>query len=162
MHNLFFELNIYKKSPVNKHHWRANIARPAGDIDLNPGGSGSSATVQPPVIKPGGEILNISSVKQEENKDNEKELEKKDDEKVESKEGEVKEEGSGPQGHAGTAFKSLLLGSQSGDHSDDEFDQHYDYDERDDRSVYRDDSDEEGDYTACSAHDCGYCGKCDY
>ncbi|KAF9780381.1 hypothetical protein IL306_000317 [Fusarium sp. DS 682] len=33
-HNKFFEVNIYKKDPVNKHHWRANIARPAGEIDL--------------------------------------------------------------------------------------------------------------------------------
>lgn len=33
-HNKFFELNIYEKDPVNTYHWRANIARPAGDIDL--------------------------------------------------------------------------------------------------------------------------------
>ncbi|KAF5241357.1 hypothetical protein FANTH_9162 [Fusarium anthophilum] len=33
-HNKFFEVNIYQKDPVNKHHWRADIARPAGSIDL--------------------------------------------------------------------------------------------------------------------------------
>ncbi|KAH9878915.1 hypothetical protein J1614_002350 [Plenodomus biglobosus] len=33
-HNKFFELNVYQKDPVNAHHWRANIARPADDIDL--------------------------------------------------------------------------------------------------------------------------------
>ncbi|KAF4970213.1 hypothetical protein FSARC_2699 [Fusarium sarcochroum] len=33
-HNKFFEVNIYQKDPVNKHHWRANIARPAGSIDI--------------------------------------------------------------------------------------------------------------------------------
>jgi hypothetical protein len=33
-HNRFFELNLYQKDPVNKHHWRANIARPAAEIDL--------------------------------------------------------------------------------------------------------------------------------
>ena len=33
-HNKFFEVNVYKKDPVNTHHWRANVARPAGDIDL--------------------------------------------------------------------------------------------------------------------------------
>lgn len=33
-HNKFFETNIYQKDPVNQHHWRANVARPAGDIDL--------------------------------------------------------------------------------------------------------------------------------
>jgi hypothetical protein len=31
---LFFEVNIYQEDPVNKHHWRATIARPATDIDL--------------------------------------------------------------------------------------------------------------------------------
>ncbi|KAF7887650.1 hypothetical protein EAF00_009944 [Botryotinia globosa] len=33
-HNKFFEVNMYQKDPMNVHHWRANIARPAGDIDL--------------------------------------------------------------------------------------------------------------------------------
>ncbi|KAI1148028.1 hypothetical protein F4825DRAFT_435465 [Nemania diffusa] len=33
-HNKFFEVNLYQKDPVNTHHWRANMARPAGDIDL--------------------------------------------------------------------------------------------------------------------------------
>ncbi|CAJ0554518.1 Ff.00g130310.m01.CDS01 [Fusarium sp. VM40] len=33
-HNKFFEVNIYQNNPVNEHHWRANIARPAGSIDL--------------------------------------------------------------------------------------------------------------------------------
>ncbi|KAL5352303.1 hypothetical protein ACLOAV_002250 [Pseudogymnoascus australis] len=33
-HNKFFEFNIYQKNPVNKHHWRANIARPAAEIDI--------------------------------------------------------------------------------------------------------------------------------
>jgi len=33
-HNRFFEVNVYQKDPVNAHHWRANIARPATEIDL--------------------------------------------------------------------------------------------------------------------------------
>ena len=33
-HNKFFEVNIYQKDPVNKHHWRINLARPASSIDL--------------------------------------------------------------------------------------------------------------------------------
>ncbi|KAK3705619.1 hypothetical protein LTR37_013227 [Vermiconidia calcicola] len=33
-HNKFFEINLYKKDPVNKHHWRADIDRPASSIDL--------------------------------------------------------------------------------------------------------------------------------
>ena len=24
-HNKFFEVNLYQKNPINKHHWRANI-----------------------------------------------------------------------------------------------------------------------------------------
>lgn len=34
VHNRFFEINVYQKDPVNEHHWRANVARPAGEIDL--------------------------------------------------------------------------------------------------------------------------------
>ncbi|KAH8680339.1 hypothetical protein BGZ61DRAFT_535409 [Ilyonectria robusta] len=33
-HTKFFEVNLYQKDPVNKHHWRANLARPASSIDL--------------------------------------------------------------------------------------------------------------------------------
>lgn len=33
-HDKFFELNIYEKNPSSAHHWRADIARPAGHIDL--------------------------------------------------------------------------------------------------------------------------------
>ncbi|KAF2705053.1 hypothetical protein K504DRAFT_388777 [Pleomassaria siparia CBS 279.74] len=33
-HNKFFEVNVYQKDPVNAHHWRANVARPATEIDL--------------------------------------------------------------------------------------------------------------------------------
>ncbi|KAH7127883.1 hypothetical protein B0J13DRAFT_564663 [Dactylonectria estremocensis] len=33
-HGKFFEVNLYQKDPVNKHHWRANLGRPAASIDL--------------------------------------------------------------------------------------------------------------------------------
>jgi hypothetical protein len=39
-HNKFFELNLYQKDPVNRHHWRTNIARPAADIDLDASSGG--------------------------------------------------------------------------------------------------------------------------
>ncbi|KAF2742813.1 hypothetical protein M011DRAFT_452333 [Sporormia fimetaria CBS 119925] len=55
-----------------------------------------------------------------------------------------------------------LDGSKDGDGGDiSDGDEYYDSDEYgfDNRS---DDSSEELDYTACSAHDCGYCGKCTY
>ncbi|KAF7548431.1 hypothetical protein G7Z17_g7064 [Cylindrodendrum hubeiense] len=34
VHTKFFEVNLYQKDPVNKHHWRADLARPASSIDL--------------------------------------------------------------------------------------------------------------------------------
>ncbi|KOC11650.1 hypothetical protein AFLA70_26g004461 [Aspergillus flavus AF70] len=34
LHNKFFELNLYRKDPINTHHWRANVARPSNEIDL--------------------------------------------------------------------------------------------------------------------------------
>ncbi|TGJ78886.1 hypothetical protein E0Z10_g9879 [Xylaria hypoxylon] len=33
-HNKFFELNLYQENPTNTHHWRANLGRPARDIDM--------------------------------------------------------------------------------------------------------------------------------
>ncbi|KAI1491210.1 hypothetical protein F5X96DRAFT_668928 [Biscogniauxia mediterranea] len=33
-HNKFFEVNVYQKDPLNKHHWRINVARPGSTIDL--------------------------------------------------------------------------------------------------------------------------------
>ena len=36
IHNKFFEVNVYQKDPINRHHWRATLARPARDIDLPP------------------------------------------------------------------------------------------------------------------------------
>ncbi len=33
-HNKFFELNMYQKNPTQKHHWRADVDRPARNLDL--------------------------------------------------------------------------------------------------------------------------------
>lgn len=33
-HDKFFEVNLYQKDPMNKHHWRSDLARPATLIDL--------------------------------------------------------------------------------------------------------------------------------
>ncbi|KAG7146249.1 hypothetical protein HYQ46_004975 [Verticillium longisporum] len=35
IHDKFYELNLYQKSPINSHHWRATLARPSRDIDLH-------------------------------------------------------------------------------------------------------------------------------
>ncbi|KAL2073709.1 hypothetical protein VTL71DRAFT_11035 [Oculimacula yallundae] len=69
-HNLFFELNLYQKNPVNLHHWRANAARPASSIDLpaksdhNVGGASTSGSAAPhlPEVKPeagAGQIISL-------------------------------------------------------------------------------------------------------
>ncbi|KAJ5260585.1 hypothetical protein N7478_012190 [Penicillium angulare] len=34
LHNKFFEINLYQKDPINLHHWKFNIARSAGNIDI--------------------------------------------------------------------------------------------------------------------------------
>ncbi|KAK2771995.1 MFS multidrug transporter [Colletotrichum kahawae] len=34
IHDRFFEINLYQKDPINKHHWRANLARPTSNIDI--------------------------------------------------------------------------------------------------------------------------------
>jgi hypothetical protein len=34
IHDKFFEVNLYQKDPINRHHWRATLARPSDDIDL--------------------------------------------------------------------------------------------------------------------------------
>lgn len=34
MHNKFFEVHVYQRDPINTHHWRADVARPASEIDL--------------------------------------------------------------------------------------------------------------------------------
>ncbi|KAJ4031951.1 hypothetical protein NW756_012784 [Fusarium oxysporum] len=35
MHNRFFEVNLYQKSAINTHHWRATLSRPSRDIGLS-------------------------------------------------------------------------------------------------------------------------------
>jgi hypothetical protein len=49
-HNKFFELNLYERDPVNRHHWRANIARPATEIDLPLNTMSISDSVKPVVF----------------------------------------------------------------------------------------------------------------
>lgn len=70
VYNRFFELNLYEKDPVNEHHWRTNIARPAGKIDLPAVVAGISAapvalvvaagdTAEGSVAKVGGELGSV-------------------------------------------------------------------------------------------------------
>lgn len=51
VHNKFFEVNLYQKDPVNSHHWRANIARPSDEIDLDTKRGGQSSTTKNTLTK---------------------------------------------------------------------------------------------------------------
>jgi hypothetical protein len=68
-HNKFFELNLYQKDPVNLHHWRADIARPADEIDLQatPKGSTMKEEVTVKIDKPEAKLGECSETKKEKN-----------------------------------------------------------------------------------------------
>jgi len=155
-HNKFFELNIYQRDPVNQHHWRANIARPAGDIDL------------PTTISSRSNITNTTLIQGEHHEED-------INDSVGSRMGEtISTESSSvapTSDDASFATSGLSSGTNNIDdnliwRARDERDSHefgdgeyrysYSDQERDD------DSQSEKDFTACSASDCGYCGHCKY
>jgi hypothetical protein len=168
-HNKFFELNLYEKDPVNTHHWRANIARPARDIDLPAKATSvaetGTSTADPIIDALAQEASNL-----------------KLEDAVSAKEAlEVKYTGeasapppSPPHTEAQSAIVSGLTKMIAGggnrgriNDSDDE-EESGEYEWKFGPSYYsggyNDYDDDEGgkDYTACSADDCGYCGKCSY
>ncbi|CAG8951874.1 hypothetical protein HYFRA_00005678 [Hymenoscyphus fraxineus] len=171
IHDLFFELNIYKKNPINKHHWRANIARPAGAIDLHPSSPGPSTTsntlLTPFSEEKKNEITNKNEEDEKEHRIGEKEgVDEKDDEANEKIVGQKKDfVGSDPQvpTEGSPAPKKEII-SFRGDFertiehlSEDDFD-----DDPYDNDDYDDGEDGGQDFAACSLEDCGYCGKCMY
>jgi hypothetical protein len=149
-HNKFFELNLYEKDPVNKHHWRANIARPATEIDLPPTssratGSGTTSTdtkddiAKSPVHSPS---------KLAQTSDPNDTFKKGDGDAVDSKKLDQVADG----------FRASHYEDDENTDNDDGEDwsneQRYDY--------YNSDDESEKDFTACSAADCGNCGHCTY
>jgi hypothetical protein len=157
MHNKFFELNLYQKDPVNKHHWRANIARPSADIDLDankvgqgsahnntsekaqvdqlPAGQGSSTKTTGAKTETSTEAL-VASVTTA----------------IGSSRFAIDGIGQGIYGSSDRAPRYVEETRFSDDFIDDldDFDGGYGSDNS------------HKDFTACSLEDCGYCGHCDY
>jgi hypothetical protein len=170
LHNKFFELNLYQKDPVNRHHWRANIAKPAADIDLD-ASSGGQVSAQDDTKIEGRQPITIQKNTGDENKaDSAKPTTDFDDSIARVLAGIPKL--SLEDAPEGVSSKSLderagrIPVTVSGDSlkeeddgGDDEYDEGDDYG-RGGYELYNDER-EDLDYTACSL-ECGYCGHCDY
>jgi hypothetical protein len=149
-HNKFFELNLYEKDPVNTHHWRANIARPATEIDLLPTsaratGSGTTSTD----TKEGTAKSTVHSPSElAQPSDSNDTFKKEDGDPIKFEKLEKVADGF----KASHPEDDGNMDSDDGEDFDD--DHRYDY--------YKSDDESEKDFTACSADDCGYCGHCTY
>ncbi|KAE8452041.1 hypothetical protein EG329_002206 [Mollisiaceae sp. DMI_Dod_QoI] len=160
-HNKFFELNIYEKDPVNKHHWRANIARPAEDIDLPTQASTSSeAPGTIPTLKASPEATS-SIIADNGNCQSSNVVESSPASAL----GRVPFQAS----TASSAIISLFASADEAEGREMRFVGVYDDDDDEDEDDiwYNSpfggvDTQSEKDFTACSADDCGYCGHCDY
>jgi hypothetical protein len=173
LHNKFFELNLYQKDPVNRHHWRANIARPAADIDLDASSGGLVSvqrTASHAITSEGQQPSTIQSHTGDESKvDIAKPATDFDESIAKVLAGmpkmslEETPEGVGSTRLDERAGRMPLTGFGDLLKEDDDDD-----DEHDERDYYggggtglHDDERDDLDYTACSL-ECGYCGHCDY
>ncbi|KAE9365463.1 hypothetical protein N431DRAFT_496544 [Stipitochalara longipes BDJ] len=171
-HNKFFELNLYQKDPVNKHHWRANIARPATDIDLPSKVRGASpkhsTTVPSPlevshITHPPQIIETGSDMKSALTTDPTPSISKTSaryETGTERAHGEVERE-KGIEHLTRDNLHGFRIGGLQTTSDGDSFGDYsgYDYDYME-SSSRRSQSPE--DFTACSADSCGYCGHCSY
>jgi hypothetical protein len=166
-HNKFFEVNLYQKDPVNRHHWRANIARPAADIDLD---TSSREQEELQVMIPKSRVDSQAQI-QENTGDESKVASVKpatelDDSiagvlagmpKMRLEEATEGVSSIGPPGR----MPAMASGDKAEGEVVDDDDSDEDY-ERDDYGYGSyDDEAKDLDYTACSL-ECGYCGRCDY
>jgi len=166
-HNKFFELNLYQKDPVNRHHWRANIARPAADIDLDASSGGqvsAQRTASDDTKVEGRQPSTKKNTGDESKVDSAKPATDFNDSIAGVLAGIPKlslEEA--PEGMSSNSLDEragripVMVSKEGGD--DDEYDERDDYG-RGGYGVY-DDEGKDLDYTACSL-ECGYCGHCDY
>lgn len=150
-------MNLYQNDPVNKHHWRVNIARPSADIDLdtNKGGQGSAsnnATEKAQVDQlPADQVSSIKTTGA------------KSETSTEALVASVTT-AIGSSGFAIDGIRQGIYGSsdrapryvEETRYSDDFIDDYGDFD-----GGYGSDNSHK-DFTACSAEECGYCGHCDY
>ena len=174
-HNKFFELNLYQKDPVNRHHWRANVARPAADIDLD-ASSGQPVSAQrnasDDIKIEGRQPSTVQKNTGDESKVDSTKPATGFDESIarvlaripkmgleESAEGVSSTSLDERAGEMPATVSGVLLREEEDDNDDNEFDERYNYG----RGGYGsyDDETKDLDYTACSL-ECGYCGHCDY
>ncbi len=166
-HNKFFELNLYQKDPVNRHHWRANIARPAAYIDLD---ASSREQEELQVMTPKSKVDSQAQIQEntgdESNAASVKPATEFDDSIAGVLAGMPKmglEEAT--EGVSSTGPARRMPAIVSGDKDEGEVvdgdDNDEDYERDDYGYVSYDDEAKDLDYTACSL-ECGYCGRCDY
>jgi hypothetical protein len=169
-HNKFFELNLYQKDPVNRHHWRANIARPAADIDLDAISREQDLQViipksavdsQAQIQKNTGDKSNVVSVEPATDFDDSIAGVLARIPKLGLEEATEEMSSTGLDERAGRmpAIVSGDIFKEEGEEVDTDDNEYY---ERDDYGYGSyDDETKDLDYTACSL-ECGYCGRCDY
>jgi hypothetical protein len=132
-HNKFFEFNLYKKDPINKHHWRANI-----EINL-PSGTFSSNSIFT-VIASTIQTTSGSSTET----------------------AAIRDQASIPT-ETPHKRRILNFGSRISLRDEDEVDEEEEYSDNwqdRNRSRSRSSSASAKDFTACSPSGCGYCGHC--
>jgi hypothetical protein len=162
-------LNLYQKDPVNRHHWRANIARPAADIDLDASNGGQVSTQNDTKFK-GRQRITIQKNTGDESKvDSARPATDLDDDsiarvlagipKLSLEEAPKRVSSNSLDEWAGRIPVTVSGDLLKEDGDDDEYDEGDDYGRRG-YGLY-DDEREDLDYTACSL-ECGYCGRCDY
>lgn len=134
LHNRFIELNIYQKDTINKHHWRANIAHFATEIDLQTSNEGKPTTITPAASSQSTPATILTT-----------------DPTTSAAETDVAETDvddylTSSVGHAKPQVVQNLENSRWRSYEDIDYRR----------------SESPKDYTACSADSCGYCGHCDY
>jgi hypothetical protein len=153
----FFALNLYQKDPVNKHHRRANIARPSADIDLdtNKGGQGSANNNASEKAQVGQLPANQASGTKTTGAKTETStpaLVASVTTAIGSSRFAIDGNGQGIYGSSDRTPRYVEEKRFSDDFIDDldDFDGGYGSDNS------------HKDFTACSSEECGYCGHCDY
>jgi hypothetical protein len=155
-HNKFFELNLYQKDPVNRHHWRANIARPSTEIDLGANKGGES-----PTLKNEGRETQVDKSPQDPAASI-KPTSSNSEKSMEALTASLS--GLGPSNVAGDAVgrDTDAFSKKSPRYVyETSFSRDYDDDFDNFGGGYSSDNSPK-DYTACSSEDCGNCGHCDY
>ncbi|KAK0099720.1 hypothetical protein ONS95_013387 [Cadophora gregata] len=149
IHDMFFEGNVYQKNPLNLHHWRANVARPAWNIDLPT--NSASQNPNSPISTTADLYLEVvkSEPCAQENDSLGLGNEPKQKSNTDLRPGAALQSVS-------TDKKELLIEEPVYYNDDFSDSRDEDWSRSSSRSARGDD------FTACSVDDCGYCGRCSY